>query len=83
MGWLLSLLFGFLKPDVPAPARAGGAFNALAAWAAIAAGVAWLFGPGRAWSVTLNGLEIVAVFAVGAVLGHILLSMNPPPGGPR
>lgn len=81
MGWLVSLLFGFLKPGVPAATRAAGTFNGLAAWSAVVGGIVWLFGPGRVWSITLNGLEIVAVFAVGAIIGHILLNMSPPRSG--
>jgi hypothetical protein len=71
---LSRLLFG------SAASRAGGVLSGLGLIGAIAAGVAWLLGPGREWTITLNALELSGVVLLGSALLEWMRRV-PPPGG--
>ncbi len=79
IGKILSLLLGLLPGGNDAASRAGGAVSGLAVIAALGGGVAWLFGPGQEWSVTLNALELSAV-ALGGGIALEYFRRLPPPG---
>jgi hypothetical protein len=61
--------------------KAGGALSGLSAMAAVVGIVAWFFGPGREWSITLNALELGFAVLAGSVLLEWFRRM-PPPGSP-
>lgn len=59
--------------------KAGGALSGIALMGSVAGAVAWLFGPGREWSITLNALELSGVALGAAVLLEWFRRMPPPP----
>ena len=78
IGSIFSLLIGsFLKGD--GATKAAGAFNGLALYGSIAGGALWLLGPGREWSITLNGLELSGVCLGAALLLEFVRRLPPPP----
>ncbi len=72
---LLPMLFGGVA------SKAAGAAAGFGTLAAVVGAVAWLFGPGREWSITLNALELSGV-ALGASLLIEWVRRMPPPGAP-
>lgn len=62
---------------------ASGALRAVAAVGAVGSvigAIAWIFGPGRDWHITLNALELSGAVAIGSVVVWWALRL-PPPGG--
>lgn len=69
---ILSLLFG------TAATKTVGAVSSLAALGSVVGVVAWIFGPGKEWSVTLNALELSAVAMAGAFVVEWARRVTPP-----
>lgn len=77
---IIGVLFGgFLSGE--GATKAAGAVNGLAFYGAIAGAVYWLLNDGRAWTVTLNGLELSGLVALGAILLEAWRRMPPPSPG--
>ena len=70
---IIAMLFGGVA------SKAAGAAAGLGTLAAVVGAVAWLFGPGREWSIVLNALELSGV-ALGASLLIEWVRRMPPPG---
>lgn len=62
-----------------AAGRVGGAVSAAGTLAAIGGAAAWLLGPGREWTITLNALELSGVVLAGSALLEWARRV-PPPG---
>jgi len=77
IGKILSLLFGAFTSGHGAT-RAASAGAGLTMWAGALGAVAWFFGPGKEWEVTLNALELSAVLMAGG-FGALLTLRLPPP----
>lgn len=57
--------------------RAASGFNGIALIGGIVGILAWLFGPGKEFFVTLNALEMGFILLAGFVAGEILRRMEP------
>lgn len=88
MGVLVKVL-GFLVPVLfrgtggEGAQKAAAAGTSIVSLGAMGAGAMWLLGPGREWTVTLNGLELTGVgLAVAVALEWARRSEPPGPPTP-
>lgn len=76
IGTILTALLGKFLGD--GASKAGGALSGVALMGSVAGTVAWLFGPGREWSITLNALELSGVGLGASLLLEWFRRMTPP-----
>lgn len=71
---VVGLLFGKMLPTGDTAYKAGGIFNgSIAVIGLLVGGGMWLFGPGREWTITMNGLELTGLIISGSVVVPVLL----------